>query len=280
MFKHIILTSLLLSTLSYGEGPVANTTPNADTATQSPAKSAAQAFNDKRKQIPAPKVSDIPLEYPRDKIALSQQTAETFQTKIEFTPTDNAKTYYFDKDGNVTEKPSAGGFYRKILGTTDSGRVVGQDFYQDSKTPQTAPFVFIEGADLDNFSTNQNDGEVVWFGVDGAIKAASTLNNGKTVYGMQFCDKGHICSQWNDKLLVVYYDNSDKVLMYIQGRLKNELTTLTFFREDDSSAIYQLSLKDKSELAWDKSGKSIDPKTISSEVEALFKKIKSFSQYL
>ncbi|MBS9777159.1 MAG: hypothetical protein KGV50_00210 [Gammaproteobacteria bacterium] len=268
MFKHILFTSLLLSSISYGQDSATKTTQSKETV------SAAPAFQGKVAQVPAPKVSDIPLKYPHELADVAKQTADTFQTKIVYTPSKNEETYYFDKDENVVKKPVVDGFYRKILGTTAEGQIVGQDFYQDGKSPQTAPFLFIKGASLTDFDTSQNEGEMVWFKKDGAIDKIAILKSGKISSSVVFCDNEYICLQTTDQSVVVYYKNSDNIMFYAQGKSVENLTTVTLFRKD-SSALFKMSVKDdkKNILAWDASGATIEPELVKDEAQGLFEKL-------
>ena len=62
------------------------------------------------------------------------------KTDIAYTPGDE-QTWYFNAGGSPVDQATAGGYYRKALGKTADGRLVVQDYYQDSGKPQTAPFI-------------------------------------------------------------------------------------------------------------------------------------------
>ena len=88
---------------------------------------------------------------------------------------------YADHDGKPAAKPVSGGYYRKILGNTADGRRVVQDYYQDSDTPQTAPFTLKKDANPRDFTTGAVDGKIVWYRKDGSIRAIQQYKNGEAV---------------------------------------------------------------------------------------------------
>ena len=86
-----------------------------------------------------------------------------------------AQTFYYDADGKKTAQPAPGGYFRKLVGKTADGRIVAQDFYQDSGKPQTALFILRADAAADDFRTTDvfraamADSPVVTYGRTGAV---------------------------------------------------------------------------------------------------------------
>ena len=80
-----------------------------------------------------------------------------------------AQTFYYDADGKKSAQPAPGGYFRKVVGKTADGRIVAQDFYQDSGKPQTRMFILRADAAADDFRTEMADSPVATYGRDGAI---------------------------------------------------------------------------------------------------------------
>ena len=80
-----------------------------------------------------------------------------------------AQTFYYDADGKKSAQPAPGGYFRKVVGKTADGRIVAQDFYQDSGKPQTTLFIQRADAAADDFRTEMADSPVVSYGRDGAV---------------------------------------------------------------------------------------------------------------
>ena len=88
---------------------------------------------------------------------------------------------YARYDGKPVKGSAPGGYYRKTLGNTADGRRVVQDYYQDSDTPQTAPFTLKKDANPRDFTTGAVDGKIVWYRKDGSIRAIQQYKNGEAV---------------------------------------------------------------------------------------------------
>ena len=113
---------------------------------------------------------------------------------LDYTPGDE-QTWYFDHDGNPTETASPGGYYRKALGQTADGRRVVQDYYQDSNTPQTAPFTLKKDANPRDYTTAAVDGKITWYRPDGSILAIQQYRNGAPVSRLNHYRNGRLASQ-------------------------------------------------------------------------------------
>ncbi len=102
-------------------------------------------------------------------------------TTLDYTPQKDGQTWYFDANSAPVASASPGGYYRKALGKTADGRLVAQDYYQDSHSPQTAPFILVKDADPHDFDTTTADSKVVWYRKDGSIRAIQQYKNGEAV---------------------------------------------------------------------------------------------------
>lgn len=72
------------------------------------------------------------------------------RARLDFIP-DAGETFHFDANGQKSAKPVKGGFFRKVVGTTADGRIVVQDFWQDSGKAQTEPYAVAKGAAVDAY---------------------------------------------------------------------------------------------------------------------------------
>ena len=99
---------------------------------------------------------------------------------------------YARYDGKPAAKPVSGGYYRKTLGNTTDGRRVVQDYYQDSNTPQTAPFTLKKDANPRDFTTGAVDGKIVWYRKDGSIRAIQRYKNGEAVSPLYTYHEGRL----------------------------------------------------------------------------------------
>ena len=114
---------------------------------------------------------------------------------LDYTPEADGQTWYFDRDSNPAETASPGGYYRKALGKTADGRLVAQDYYQDSNTPQTAPFILVKDANPHDFSNDTVDSRVIWYRPDGSTYAVQTFQNGKPTSRMNHYHDGRLIAQ-------------------------------------------------------------------------------------
>ena len=127
-------------------------------------------------QLRPPQLSDFGYENPfPPELA---RVGTDFNNDLSFTPAAEPRVLHFDADGRLRSEPQKDGYFRKILGTTAEGQTVVQDFYQDSGTPQTAPFLLRPGYEH-NFAAEGNDGRIIWYEKDGSISSLSHYRNGK-----------------------------------------------------------------------------------------------------
>jgi len=76
-----------------------------------------------------------------------------------------------------------------------AGRRVVQDYYQDSNTPQTAPFILKKDADPHNFENDTADSSVIWYRKDGSTYAVQTFKNGEPQSRMNIYQDGRLVAQ-------------------------------------------------------------------------------------
>lgn len=99
--------------------------------------------------------------------------------KWDYTASNHGKTYYFAPNGQYSDTALNLGFYRQILGTTSDGRMVAQDYYADTRKPQTSPFLIKPNGDPKVFDKSILDSRVIWYGhTDGQITSTVDFKQG------------------------------------------------------------------------------------------------------
>ena len=126
----------------------------------------------------APRTADYTLRLPDGWQQIATQNSQSYTSPIAFTPAKEKTVYYFDRDSQIASAPSNEGYYRELLGKTADGKRVVQDFYQSSQTPQTAPFVLKNDADIESFDSDGSDGQIVWFSRGGDVAQIGDFKQG------------------------------------------------------------------------------------------------------
>ena len=133
---------------------------------------------DLRNQPAPPRTADYTLRLPEGWQQIATQTSKTYTSPIAFAPAQTKAVYYFDSASQIASAPSNEGYYRELLGKTADGKRVVQDFYQSSQTPQTAPFVLKNDADIESFDSDGSDGRIVWFSRGGDVAQIGDFKQG------------------------------------------------------------------------------------------------------
>lgn len=201
--------------------------------------------------VPSLAELNIKPNYP---VELLSVDSKSYQNELTFTAAAEKTRYFFDKDSNVKEEAVQGGYYRDILGTTVDGKTVAQDFYQDSQTPQTAPFILTSGKEKD-FSTDSNDGRVIWYSPEGKVTNIAVFEQGKRQSGsLFFTDKGLAEIDFEaDKM--VFYSTDGKLLSYTDLSTGQDIfyyysgKIMTIFQEKNGKSYYR---------AWNEAGQEVE----------------------
>lgn len=131
-----------------------------------------------RNQHAPPRTADYTLRLPEGWQQIATQNSQSYTSPIAFTPAKEKTVYYFDRASQIASTPSNEGYYRELLGKTADGKRVVQDFYQSSQTPQTAPFVLKNDADIESFDSDGSDGRIVWFSRGGDVAQIGDFKQG------------------------------------------------------------------------------------------------------
>ena len=134
-----------------------------------------------------PRSDSLNLNLPNVPDGIIGQTTQSYQNPIRYTAK-RGKTYHCDKDGNLINTVAPDGYYRQILGVMDDGRVVAQDFYQNTKMPQTAIFIIKQGGDETNFEFTEIGSDTIWFNRQGQVSKYAPADQRWTV----FIDGDHV----------------------------------------------------------------------------------------
>ena len=188
--------------------------------------------------------------------------------------------YYFDMQGKLIDKPQKNGFYRQIMGVTDNGLTIAQDFYQDTQTPQTSVFEIKRNGDERNFDTTQNNGTIIYFLPNGELQQMVKLDNGKPIgYTLLFQDKSILMAASEDGAeRLLFYPKSQNILAFLKLNLqKNGAEPIILFRQDGSAIVKgRLEAGDWHDVsAWDKNGKSVQLKTVQKEANDTFHQVQA-----
>ncbi len=207
-----------------------------------------------------------------------------------YVPAAEKQVIYFGTDSKVADKPAAGGFYREVLGTLPDGRMVVQDFYQDSGKPQIMPAILKQGADVKNFSAEVNDGLVVWLSEDGAVVSASDTSQGQeSAWTVIYRDgkaiaqaRGSENSQQGGDAVFLYEDG--KPLMWGRSAADGKSLLLDTYYPNGvrmTSAIMPSNGEGSPILsAWNREGKSVPVPEIKDDWEATQQAISRIQQYI
>lgn len=210
-------------------------------------------------EVEAPKahhVDDLAIqpEYPDELLSVGID----FQNDLSYNPLAERPRYFFDKEGNPAEEASAGGYYRDILGTTDDGKTIAQDFYQDSQTPQVAPFILRAGFEH-NFDVEGNDGRVVWFTEEGKVEAIRQFVDGaEQGWGLAISELGMVRDANGS---FVFINSEGQVFASLEN---DEFTA--YYPNGQSMATMRLNSEDGEVYAWNEVGEPIPYE----QVEAVF----------
>lgn len=230
--------------------------------------------------IAPPQQADFKKQLPDLSPEFLQQTAQHHNDPILYQK-NLGKTYYYTVDGNLTDKPQPQGFYRQVMGMTNNGLTVVQDFYQNSKQPQTAVFTIKRGGDETSFDTKEANGRMIWFKPTDELSKLQEIANGQPVgYSILFKDKSILAmAAVGENKYCFFHPHSQTILAYIETLKQNpQMTDMTLFRADGSAIIK--SQRDTQGqwhhvAAWDEKGKSVKPKKVATETDKLFEQAKA-----
>ena len=123
--------------------------------------------------------------------ALLPQPASTYdaataaKTDITYTPYPSAKDTRANNDHS----------YRKILGETADGRLVIQDYYQNSGRPLTAPYILNRYGDPRATIIINADSKLVWYNQDGSVYAIQHYHDGQPAGYLSYYRNGRLVAQ-------------------------------------------------------------------------------------
>ena len=115
--------------------------------------------------------------------ASTYDAATAAKTDITYTPYPSAK--------NI---PANNG-HRKILGETADGRLVIQDYYQNSDRPRTAPYILNRYGDPRATIVTNADSKLVWYRQDGSVYAIQHYHDGQPAGHLSYYRNGRLVAQ-------------------------------------------------------------------------------------
>ena len=115
--------------------------------------------------------------------ASTYDAATAAKTDITYTPWHTAK--------NIR----ANNGHRKILGETADGRLVIQDYYQNSDRPRTAPYILNRYGDPQATLIINADSKLVWYNQDGSVYAIQHYHDGQPAGYLSYYRNGRLVAQ-------------------------------------------------------------------------------------
>lgn len=218
----------------------------------------AKHFAGKFISLAAPKASEIALTLPSVSPNELNLTAQHYARAPAEQPLP-VQTVYFDTNGKAASEPSMGGFYREIFGKTADGRWLVQDFFQDTKLPQTAVLILKNDADVNQFDTSMLDGRNIWFNASGSLHAVADYANGVRQGAQAFYQNKQLVGAVMDKKMLVFHENG-KILAVLEHDEEDASVLKTTLFRQDGSALVQSRMRDEQVLsaaAWQPDGKQI-----------------------
>ena len=238
-----------------------------------------------RNQPAPPRTADYTLRLPEGWQQIATQTSQTYTSPIAFTPAQTKTVYYFANNGAAASAPSNEGYYRELLGKTAEGKRVVQDFYQSSQTPQTAPFVLEDDADIASFDSDVNNGRIVWFTRGGDVEEMGDYEKGKPIgatLGIRH-GKAVLATEKTDNGTTVYtLDDNARIASALTER-GNTTCAIVFY--PSGSAMFQGDIPaDTGTFAttycWNEAAQPIACDRIQNEVEAGLQQADSLARSL
>lgn len=218
----------------------------------------------------APTIAELNLNLPIIPDGLVGKTATTYVSPLKYTTKKSDTIYFYDKDGNLIDKPAPDGYHRHILGVTDDGRTVVQDFYANN-TPQTAILALKQGADESSFDSHINDSDTIWFDKKGNITQIAMHGSDWIVALKDGKPAVYIRDTKAQTIIVVNYPDTQNVMSYLEKSTTTKEETLVHFYKNGQALLkFTQNADEKQEaFAWDENGKSINPKKRQNDIEQI-----------
>lgn len=215
-------------------------------------------------QLPA---DDIPSP-PRAPAFILPDSAAKLPSAPVYRPAKRNRESYFDAQGEPSAEAVGGGFFRRLLGKTEEGAAVVQDFYQDSQSPYTLPFVLNDAEDWHKFRADPQPAAL--FYPDGTLYMMSdSHNNNQRNETWFFRDKkplAHIRENPTHTAGQIRFFNRQGQ-MIASADISPQQRNLSLFYPHGMAMLHIQDTPDHSlRQAWDNSGKPLLPIDISSEI--------------
>lgn len=258
MFIQAILVILAVFTIFYNFAPL----PSAEQP-KVISSSLTWYFKNIRKidDLVAPELSDV-YTLPQQKIHIDLKNPPNYRNyplDFSYQPIDDKRIFYFEKDGKLAQQPVKNGYFRKILGKTDSGQMVVQDFYQNTKQPQTSIFKMKPQGKLDDFSLGESEGITAHFDKKGELWSLDIVQNGQEPISYLFDNKRLIGQAYErDKTsFLVLFNQQHQIEYIVKGTDEIFSWYALYENEQRFKYLVKMNHKDKSKSQksiWDKQG--------------------------
>lgn len=156
-------------------------------------------------------------------------------------------------DSTYYTQPVKDGYYRVLLGRNTQGHFLIQDFYENTKQPQSSPVWIKNPIHLFSFNVNNVEGLIIIYDEQGRIISKLINQDGETIAGEDYYRNGQVGSKYYTKAngythVQLWYQSGKKAADYLlsdqQELIKSELWqengTYTDDLEKVISQVYSL----------------------------------------
>lgn len=196
------------------------------------------------------------------------------------------RTIYFNKAGQLSQRPVKDGFFRKIWGKTPEGHLVVQDFYQNTSRPQTSAFKLKVNGNVESFDVAESVGITATFDQYGQLETMINVDS-ELSDGLYFKNKklvARMLSDGQDGQILLY--NEQQQIDFIARA--NEQTKIVYFyrlyeSRDRFKYMVKINPKDSSQnrrSIWDKEGFPLSDAQAPFPLNEMDSDVKKFEQVL
>lgn len=146
---------------------------------------------------------------------------------------------YIDSSYYMT--PVEGGYYRVLLGRNATGDFLVQDFYQDTKTPQSSAIWVKDPMKLFSFSGDDIEGPATLYRKDGKVESTFVSQNGVNIQGEEFYPNGQRGASYkldanSNDVYSLWYASGKKAAEYVVDSDGEYVGAAKAWKEDGTAA--------------------------------------------
>ncbi len=148
-------------------------------------------------------------------------------------------------DSSYYMKPVEDGFYRVLLGRNAAGDFLVQDFYQETKTPQSSASWVKDPMKLFSFNGEDVEGPVTLYRKNGKVESTFTIEDGNYVKGEEFYPNGkrgaaYTADDQGNLAYTLWYPSGQKATEYVVDLDDEYVGAYKAWKEDGTAADDQI----------------------------------------